>query len=701
MIIGKKKNYKIEKEYDNLLALATNLRFSWNDDFCRLFEDMDSYLWHEVDENPVVFLKEIGLNALERKFSNQGFYKRYIDILNDFKEYAEKRQTWYNKSIKNKDEGSIAYFCLEFGIHSSLPVYSGGLGILAGDFLKTASDLGVPIKGVGLLYRQAYFTQQISNEGDQQSFYQNNKFSDMPLQKVVDKNSNQIVVKINIDSGIYARVWKAQVGRTELLLLDTDFEMNNNKNRAITQRLYVADREMRLLQEIVIGIGGVKALRESGYRISTWHINEGHSALLNLERMIEKINQGYSFDEALNKIRSSTVFTTHTPVPAGNEIFPKESIWKFLGNYCKESGIDLLKIIELADVQGAENSSMFNMTAFALRTSGFSNGVSRLHMNVSKKMWKTIWPEKDERDVPIYQVTNGVHADTWLSFNIKNLFDKYLGYGWREHLTNRDYWVQNIDKIPDEELWKTHIDLKKELIALIQENMIKRKIRNRGIETLEEDETAFLKKDVLFIGFARRFAAYKRAGLIFKDRDRLKKILTDTDKPVVIIFSGKAHPADEEGKELIRQIHNVSKEDEFKGHIIFVEDYNIGLARKIVSGVDVWLNNPVKPHEASGTSGMKAAINGVINFSILDGWWDEGYNGENGWAIEDNDKSDDSESLYKILEKEIIPNFYKRDEKNMPADWIDIMKKSISTILPEFNSETMLINYINKMYHMS
>ena len=702
MFIGKKKKTGIEKELDNLIELANNLRFSWNDEIRRLFRDIDSYLWNEVEGNPVDFLKELDIYTFEERLGNKKFYKNYLRIINESKEYLEKTSELHKQLLKVHSGESIAYFCLEFGLHSSLPIYSGGLGILAGDHLKTASDLGIPIIGVGLLYRQAYFTQQISSEGAQQSFYQNNKFSDMPLQKVVDKNGNQIVVKIKIDSGIYARVWKAQVGRTYLLLLDTDFEMNNQINREITQRLYVSDREMRLMQEIVLGIGGVKVLREIGCRIKLWHINEGHSALINLERLIEKNYQGFSFDEALTQIRMSTVFTTHTPVPAGNEVFDNEKIWKFLGHYCKDSGVKLTEIMELGDVQGSENSTMFNMTAFALRTSGFSNGVSRLHMNVSKKMWNSIWPEKEENEVPISHVTNGVHADTWINFNMKKLFDKYLGSDWREYLTNKSYWEKNIYKIPDVELWKTHLAIKSELIDLIHKNMIKREMRNTGVDRIERDEIAFLTEDVLFIGFARRFATYKRANLIFEDRNRLKRILSDKNRPVVIIFAGKAHPADKGGKELIRQIYKASKETGLRGHIIFIEDYNINFAKSIVSGVDVWLNTPIKPHEASGTSGMKAAMNGVINFSVLDGWWDEGWNGENGWAIAGNEEKNkgisDADILYDILENEIIPAYFNRNGNNSPDDWVGIMKKSISSILPEFNSETMLRNYINKIY---
>ena len=617
------------------------------------------------------------------------------------------RTTWFSKQYPENKDDVIAYFSAEYGLDETLPIYAGGLGILSGDHLKSASDLGIPIVAIGLLYKNGYFNQKINRNGEQVSEYYNVEMDNLPIKPLKDENGEDVIVNIKLQKDkLYIKVWKICVGRVNLYLLDTDIPENKEEYRGITLKLYGGDQEMRIRQEMVLGIGGVKVLQELGINPKVYHMNEGHSSFLVLEAIKQTIKQKQvSFDIAKDIVTARTVFTTHTPVPAGNDIFPIELVEKYFDGYWKDLGITKEQFLELGMKPRDESKNSFNMGTLALKIAGKKNGVSKLHESVSRELFSDVWPDIAPQESPITYVTNGVHTCSWLAPNLKELYNKYLEPYWQDRIYSDETW-KKIDKIPDEELWEAHKQRKVKLLKLVRDNVTSR-LKNNGVhyETIREIVSG-LNPDALTIGFARRFATYKRATLIFKDLERITQILNDTNRPVQIIFAGKAHPADKEGQDLIKYIHEISLMPQFKGKIFLLENYNINVARHLVSGVDVWLNNPRRPMEASGTSGEKASVNGIVNFSILDGWWAEGYNTKNGWSIGTNqeyysyEEQDlaDSESIYRTLEDKIIPAYYNKNEKSISETWIRLMKNSIMSTGGKYSTARMLVDYTEKLY---
>lgn len=697
---------KLPERISGLKEISKNLWWTWNYDCQTLFEDIDKVLWEKTNHNPVIFLKQVNQKSLDKVVSNDSFLERYDNVFSSFKSYLQEKNTWFNSTHKNYNDGEIAYFCAEYGLHESFPIYSGGLGVLAGDHVKTASDLGLPFVAVGFLYKEGYFIQKLDSNGNQESHYINYDFSDFPVEPAKDENNEDIYIEMNIlRRKVYVKLWKIDVGRVPLYLLDTDIDQNDPEDRLLTHRLYGGDHEMRIKQEILLGIAGVKALRRVGVNPSVWHMNEGHAAFLNLERIREFAEKGLNFKQSVEAVRSNSIFTTHTPVPAGNDAFPVHMIERYFNYYWENLGASRDEFFNLGLEIREDGSHMFSMTILALKLAGRSNGVSELHGKVSRNLWKHAWEGLEAVEVPITHVTNGVHSETWISNDLQKLFDKYLSTDWRNKLDDPDIWSK-VDDIPDEEIWTIHKKLKSDLIKFLHDRIkLQRARHGETVEQLNEIEKIG-DNNILTIGFARRFATYKRATLIFKDLERLEKILNDEEKPVQLIFAGKAHPADKPGQELIKRIYEISRMPKFKNKIIILENYDMNMARYLVSGVDMWLNNPRRPHEASGTSGEKAGMNGAINFSVLDGWWVEGFDGNNGWAIGDNrDYEDlelqdkiDSVSIYNQLENEIIPKYYNTSDKGYSHDWIEVMKNSIKTVSSFFNTHRMLKEYTQKLY---
>lgn len=689
--------------------LAYNLWWVWNYDAQKLFIKIDPDLWEKVYHNPVKFLLEIDQKSLQRVSEDKSYLELYEKVFKEFDNYMKNENTWFNKNFPEHKNKLIAYFSAEYGFHESLPIYSGGLGVLAGDHLKSASDIGLPLIGVGLLYKQGYFTQRINPEGWQEAIYYNLDFNQLPLQKVI-KDGKQAQISVDLPGRkVFANIWKVNIGRVSLILLDTNIPENRQEDRWFTSQLYGGDQEMRITQEIFLGMGGVKALRELGYNPNVWHMNEGHSVFLGLERIRELVlNENLSFYEALNYIRSSTIFTTHTPVPAGNDAFPLQLQAKYFKQYWESVKISENEFMDLGKEIDPHGYQIFSLTVLALKLAGRANGVSELHGHVSRKLWQKVWEQLPAEQNPITHITNGIHTESWLAPEMSELFDKYLGKNWKENLNNKEFF-NKIDSIPDEELWEVHKKLKTKMVDFVRKRAKEEWIRH-GVSYVEiEDELGeLLSPDTLTIGFARRFATYKRAILIFKDIERIKKILNNPDMPLQIVFAGKAHPKDTPGQQFIKQIFDLAKQTGFKGKIFFVEDYDLNVARHLVQGVDIWLNTPRRPLEASGTSGQKGPVNGIINFSVLDGWWREAFamNPECGWSIgRDIDYPDtelqdkeDSLDIYSKLEKEIIPLYYERNEKNIPTKWVRKMKESIKTVLPNFSTDRMVKEYTEKLY---
>ncbi len=686
--------------------LAYNLWFSWHSEAVWLFQYLDPILWEDVYRNPVRLLHEMDSQRLDEVSEDKNYIEKYDNTIKAFDHYLTDENTWFHQNYPDKKFSQIAYFSMEFGVHESLPIYSGGLGILAGDHLKSASDLGIPLVAVGLLYREAYFTQFISQSGHQQALFVHNDFSDMAVVPVQDENGENLIIHLQLDHhSIAARVWQAQVGRIPLFLLDTDFPENPPEDRKITERLYVSDRDLRLLQEILLGIGGVKTLHTLRIEPDVWHMNEGHCVFLTLECLRIKLQSGLPLVDAEEQVKKTSIFTTHTPIAAGNEVFDANRVKNYLGSYWKSMDLSIDKMVQLAQPPSPHDPNAFNMTILALRFSQHTNGVSELHGQVAKRMWHHLWPDRSVDEVPIGAITNGIHARTWMRSQIKNLFDKHLGSQWRYELANPVFW-KKVYKIPDKALWDVHQVCKELLLKDVRKRLVQQRERNGESSEATAEVNTILSPDILTIGFARRFAPYKRATLPFRNIQWLKNILKNDSYPVQMIYAGKAHPANQPGKELILEIYRESRNPEFGNRIVFVEDYDIALARRLVSGVDVWMNLPRRPLEASGTSGMKAAVNGILNLSVLDGWWKEGYNGQNGWAVgEDREfynevEQDevDSQSLYRLLEGEIVPLYYTRDENGLPREWIGKMKNSMESNIPRFNTHRMLQEYVEKMY---
>ena len=700
-------NPQLPKRIGRINEIANNLWWSWNTDFLRLFKMIDIDLWERCNKNPVKFLKAVAQDKLEVASKDVQFLKEYDKVVTDFDGYMNSKNTWFSAKYPENKGDLIAYFSAEYGLDQTIAIYSGGLGILSGDHLKSASDLGIPLVAVGLLYKNGYFNQRIDKYGMQQAEYRDLDLYDLPINPVKDIDGNDLMIYIKFPRRrIYLKVWEINVGRIKLYLMDSDIDLNNDEDRDTTARLYGGDQEMRIRQEIILGMGGVNLLRRLGLTPTIYHMNEGHSAFLNLEVIKNIIKEKQvSFEVARDIASSKTVFTTHTPVPAGNDIFPIGLVEKYFKDFWPRLGLSREEFLKLGMKPQEGLDSGFNMGIFALKIAGKKNGVSKLHGEVSRELFSDVWPHIAPSESPITYVTNGVHTCTWLAPKLKDLYNKYLIPYWQDNI-HEDYVWEKIKTIPDDKLWKVHMDRKAKLIALVKEN-VTRRLRREGVSYDEIVEaTSKLNPEALTIGFARRFATYKRATLIFKDLERITQILNDENKPVQLIFAGKAHPADREGADLIKYIHEISMKPQFKGKIFILENYNIEISRYMVSGVDIWLNNPRRPMEASGTSGQKASVNGVVNFSVLDGWWAEGYNQKNGWSIgtnkeyssyEEQDRAD-SESIYYTLENKIIPTYYDKDKDGISKGWMELMKNSIMSTGGKYSTARMLVDYTNQLY---
>jgi starch phosphorylase len=688
-----------------LERLARNVWWSWNPDAIALFRRLDEELYSACGHNPVKLIGSIDQSRLDEVAEDAGFLAHMDRVATAFENYLHAKP-WFTDHYPD-EKIQIAYFSAEFGLHESLPIYSGGLGILAGDHLKSVSELGVPLIGVGLAYQQGYFRQYLNADGWQQERYPENDFFTMPLDLQVDAKGTPIKVGVEYPGRtVYAQIWRVPIGRASLYLLDCNVPENSVEDREITAQLYGGDQDMRVRQELMLGIGGLRAIRLLGIEPTICHMNEGHSAFLAIERTITTMERhSVDFDTAKEVVAAGCVFTTHTPVEAGNDMFPPYLVDQYLSPYYHRLGIDKDRFLGLGRQNAQDKNEPFCMTVLAIKFANFSNGVSKLHGKVSRRMWKKIWPDLPESDVPIRSITNGTHTKSFLCSEMSALYDRYLGPDWGEKPGDHSIW-QRVEHIPDSELWRTHERRRERLVAFCRRRLVQQ-LQSRGAPTSEiQTAEEVLDPDALTIGFARRFATYKRAALIFRDAKRLAEIVNDSKRPLQIIFAGKAHPKDHGGKELIAQIVHMSRNEEFQRRVVFLEDYDMNVARYMVQGVDVWLNNPRRPLEASGTSGMKGPANGSINFSILDGWWVEGYARDNGWAIGSGEEYTDlnyqdeveSRAIYDLLEKEIVPLFYERGPDGLPRGWIKRMKRSIMTVCPVFNTNRMVQEYTERFY---
>ena len=682
--------------------LAENLWWSWHPAARMLFKMLDRQAWKENGHNPDKMLKELPREILESAASDPEYLNHYDVVLAQFREDMGAKESCLGENLAGQKSCTVAYFSAEYGLHHSLPFYAGGLGFLAGDYIKECSDLRVPLVAMGFMYPEGYVRQEIREDGWQENLDETLDRDAASISRVLDEKGRQVVVEVPfIEPPVFVAVWEIAVGRVALYLIDTDIEINDPWNRGISSHLYAGDIEQRLRQETVLGIGGYQVLSTLGVKPSILHLNEGHPAFALLERIRERVQEGTSYEEALDQVQCTSVFTTHTPVSAGHDVFPFQLMEKYFRNYWPSLGLDHDAFLQLG-IHPSEPHAGFNMTAFALRMSGYHNGVSKRHGEVACRMWQSLWPELPEEKVPIDSVTNGIHVPTWIEPKMELLFNRYLGPSWLLDHDNPALW-ELVDHIPDEELWKTHYWLKIKLIDVIRERARQHWARDRASPSLMIAGGTLLDPSVLTIGFARRFATYKRADLIFHDLERLKKLLSDRWRPIQIIFAGKAHPADDPAKRILQRVFNAARDPDLVGRIAFVEDYGEQLAQYMVHGVDVWLNNPLPPLEASGTSGMKAALNGVPHLSIMDGWWVEGFNGKNGWAFGegaadgDRDKQD-AEAIYRILEKETIPLYYKVSDEGVPHGWVKVMKESIKSNGPRFSARRMVKEYIEKFY---
>lgn len=700
----------VPERLKRLNELASDLLYSWDRQVRGLFYHLDTKLWEECGHNPKVFMRRISQQRLEEVAEDRIFMEDYERALSVYDVYHQKSSHSSIEHLLDEEHDLIAYFCAEFGLHESVPIYSGGLGILAGDHCKAASDLGLPFVGVGLLYRQGYFSQTIDGQGNQIAHYTPTDFDDLPVTAAKDNQGEELHIEVQLPGRILVvKVWEAKAGHINLYLLDTDLPENSEEDRLITRQLYGGDINTRIQQEIVLGIGGVRALRALDLKPTVWHINEGHAAFQILERCREHTLKGMDFHAALELVAANTVFTTHTPVPAGHDIFDHHLFSTYFKAFAKDLHEHLDTVLGLAS--SPDNQGGFNMTALALRGSRFHNGVSRIHGKVASRNEGYVWPQIPAQENPIQYITNGVHLATFLAREWVNLFDMTFDRSWRNEQLREGYWTR-IDEIPDQSYWSIRQTLKSRLFADVKSRLTLQLERNGCGEFHIQRLTGNITEhhtDILTLGFARRFATYKRATLLFSDPERLARLVNDPERPVIILFAGKAHPNDLPGQELIRTIHEYSRRPEFEGKVILLEGYDLALARKLVTGVDVWLNNPEYPMEASGTSGEKAGLNGVLNLSVLDGWWDEGYNGENGWGIVPHGPSFDSgfrnreegQALLDILEREVIPAYYQRNGYGYSEEWVRLSKNSMKSILPHFNSQRMVMDYVGKFYALA
>jgi len=698
-------NPKLPRRLARLEELAGNLWYSWDRPTRELFSRLHPHLWDQVGHSPTAFLRRVDEHRLVDAADDPTFLSTFNRVLSAYDSYhGEPLRRNGSEWLRQSD--LVAYFCAEFGFHESLPIYSGGLGILAGDHCKAASDMRMPFIGVGLLYRQGYFAQSLDAEGNQHAVYNDSDFESLPVKVVTGEDASELRVSVEMPGRtVQCRVWQARAGHVTLCFLDTDLPENTEADRGITHRLYGGDRTTRIEQEIVLGVGGARALAAMGLKPTVWHMNEGHAAFLVLERIRGLVKQGLDFAAALEAVAVNTVFTTHTAVPAGHDHFAESTIAQYFDAYCRDVGID---ISALLGIGRTASSSDFNMTALAVRGSRFQNGVSRIHGGVSSKMLSDFWPQVPSEENSVGHITNGVHVTTFLAPEWADLLDRFLGIGWAQRLHQRDC-MDALANVPDHIFWSVHQFLKSRMLHLVRYRVREQHFRNQGSEAHLDRMLKLADPDnpnVLTIGFARRFATYKRAALLFDDLDWLRQLTQDPDRPVLFLFAGKAHPADVPGQDVIRRIWQLSRMAEFEGRVLLVEGYDLRLARRLVSGVDVWLNNPVYPLEASGTSGMKAGMNGVLNLSVLDGWWGEAYSGDNGWGIKpaaqqlepDRRDREESRTLYEILQDHVIPLYYNRGPMGYSPEWLRMAKRSIATILPQYNSARMVTEYLRKFY---
>ena len=696
----------LPEKLNPLMKIVRNMWWVWNFEAIELFKRLDVELWRETHQNPLKLLGAVSQKTLDEAAETESFIAHMQKVEKEL-DWHLTRKTWFDENLSEMHGGQIAYFSAEFGIHESLPIYSGGLGVLAGDHLKSASELGLPFNGVGLLYRLGYFQQYLNLDGWQNERFPETDFHNIPVSLVKNDTGEPLILSVEFPGReVYFQIWQVLVGKAVLYLMDTNIDRNSAEDRMITDQLYGGDNEMRIKQEMILGIGGVRTLNALGKNITVYHINEGHAAFLSLERIrLMMESSRISFREAMLFVTASNVFTTHTPVPAGNDRFDPEMLRKYFGHYIGRLGLNEDDFLALGRENPLDKKETFCMTVLAIKTSAGCNGVSRLHGHVSRNMWKNIWPSLPVHEVPIGHITNGIQILSWTSDEMMRLFNRYLGPRWIDNPADNSIW-KNIDAIPDSELWRCKERLRERLVAFTRRRL-REQLLARGVSPKEAElANSVLDPDALTIGFARRFATYKRANLILRDIEKLTALLHDRERPMQIIFSGKAHPRDNMGKELIKQIIHITNDERFRNKIVFLEDYDINIARYLVQGVDVWLNTPIRPKEASGTSGMKVLPNGGLNISVLDGWWDEAYNTKNGWAIGKGEEYSDhgyqdeveSFSLYNILENEVKDVFYNRGVDGLPREWLSIIRESMKSIVPEFNTNRMVKDYTEKYY---
>ena len=708
----KKIQIEAPERISGLRELAFNMWWSCHPEARALFKRLSRAAWKLSGHNPVKMLREIDKAALDGAAGDSGFLAHYDQVMEKFRREVKTPGGWFEDNICDPESLPVAFFSAEYGLHRSLPFYAGGLGFLAGDFLKEGSDLGMPLTGLGFMYPEGYLRQKMPASGWQESLDEPLDRANTAISRVLDGQGKPLLVRVPfMEPPIFVEVWKIEVGRIPLYLIDTDIEANDPWNRRISSHLYAGNMEQRLRQEIVLGIGGSEVLDALGLEHSVLHLNEGHSAFAITERIRERVAEGMSFDQALGHVKETTVFTTHTPLPAGTDVFPFALMEKYFSSYWPALGLDRERFLRLG-MNPEDPRAGFNMSVFALRCSSHRNGVSRRHGQVARKLWRSLWPDRPEEEVPIGHVTNGIHVPTWIEPKMEMLFNRYLGENWKDSHDMPEIW-EAVRDIPDKDLWDTHYWLKMKLIMRIMERARQRWIEDRPEAQVILAEGVFLDPNALTIGFARRFATYKRASLILRDAQRLNRILNDKWRPVQIIFAGKAHPADDQAKQILQQVFNASKDPAFGGRIAFVEEYDEQLAQYMVHGVDLWLNNPLPPMEASGTSGMKAALNGVPSLSILDGWWIEGFNGRNGWAFgdESGEKTSlppdgapfgrdaaDAEAIYRLLEKEIVPLYYHVNGEGISTGWVGFMKEAIISVSARFSARRMVKEYATSYY---
>lgn len=690
---------RLPEQLKCLDELAHNLWWAWDYEARDLFKSLDEALYEEVQHNPAVLLERLSYERKEAIVKDKSLMKKVKDVYAKFRAYMDVKP--------NKERASVAYFCMEFGITQVLKIYSGGLGILAGDYLKEASDSNVDMCGVGFLYRYGYFTQSLSMDGQQIAKYEAQNFNSLPIERVLDENGNPLVIDVPYTNYmVHAYVWRANVGRISLYLLDTDNDLNSEFDKPITHSLYGGDWENRLKQEILLGIGGILTLKRLGIKKDIYHCNEGHAALCNLQRLSDYVESGLTFNQAMELVRASSLYTVHTPVPAGHDYFDEALFGKYMGGYPARLGISWDELIGMGRQNPDDHNERFCMSTFACNTCQDVNGVSKLHGWVSQKMFSPLWKGYFPEENHVGYVTNGVHFPTWAATEWRKIYDKYFDKNFMNDQSNEEIW-HAINNVPDEEVWSTRMALKQKLVNYIREKFTENWLRNQGDPARVVSLLQRINPNALMIGFCRRFATYKRAHLLFTDVDRLAKIVNDPEHPVLFFFSGKAHPADGAGQGLIKKIYEISQRPEFLGKIIFLEDYDMQLARRLVSGVDIWMNTPTRPLEASGTSGEKAEMNGVVNLSVLDGWWVEGYREGAGWALPEKRTYEnqayqdqlDAATIYGLLENDIIPMYYNRNKKGYSADWVKVIKNSISTIAPHYTMKRQLDDYFDRFYN--